>query len=167
MATLEQIGPDNAMQFKAVRLAALRDSPGAFGSTFAKESQYTDAEWSKRAVEWSSQKSIGYLAIDAENACGIAAAFLHREDLRIACVVSMWVAPGHRRSGIGRMLIDAINAWGRQCGAVTMRLNVTSNNTTAIEFYKRNGFLMTGNTEPYPNDPAIFEYEMTRPVLAV
>jgi ribosomal protein S18 acetylase RimI-like enzyme len=34
-------------------------------------------------------------------------------------------------------------------------------NETAISFYKRMGFVMTGRTEPYPNDPALIEYEMT------
>jgi ribosomal protein S18 acetylase RimI-like enzyme len=41
---------------------------------------------------------------------------------------------------------------------------VTSNNHAAIEFYERMGFSMTGNTEPYPNDPLIIEYEMSQVV---
>jgi len=40
-------------------------------------------------------------------------------------------------------------------------LMVTSNNRTPIEFYERMGFSMTGNTEPYPNDPSVIEYEMS------
>jgi ribosomal protein S18 acetylase RimI-like enzyme len=39
---------------------------------------------------------------------------------------------------------------------------VTSINDDAIEFYRQNGFTQTGRTEPYPNDPDIVEYEMTR-----
>ena len=39
-------------------------------------------------------------------------------------------------------------------------LTVTSVNNGAIRFYERLGFRMTGRTEPYPNDPAIFEHEM-------
>jgi ribosomal protein S18 acetylase RimI-like enzyme len=39
-------------------------------------------------------------------------------------------------------------------------LTVTSVNHGAIRFYERLGFRKTGKTEPYPNDPAIFEYEM-------
>jgi len=41
---------------------------------------------------------------------------------------------------------------------------VTSNNERAIRFYERLGFAKTGRTEPYPNDLAIIEYEMLRPV---
>jgi ribosomal protein S18 acetylase RimI-like enzyme len=39
-------------------------------------------------------------------------------------------------------------------------LMVTSVNPGATRFYQRLGFCKTGKTEPYPNDPAIFEYEM-------
>ena len=42
---------------------------------------------------------------------------------------------------------------------------VTSANLAAISFYQRLGFIRTGRTEPYPNDPAIFEYEMSKPIL--
>jgi len=42
---------------------------------------------------------------------------------------------------------------------------VTNNNFAAIAFYKRLGFAPTGHTEPYPNDPALIEYEMSKPLL--
>jgi ribosomal protein S18 acetylase RimI-like enzyme len=161
---LEQISPKNVLIFKAVRLQALQDSPSAFGSTYAKESQFSDADWLKRAVDWSSDRSIGYLAIRREIPCGIVAAFLNEHDPRKAHLVSMWVSPTHRRDGIGRALIDAIQAWARIRAAHSLQLTVTSSNHTAIEFYKRSGFTMTGNTEPYPNDPTLFEYEMSKAI---
>jgi len=36
-----------------------------------------------------------------------------------------------------------------------------------MAFYERLGFIRTGRTEPYPNDPALIEYEMSRPVGTV
>lgn len=164
MPALAQITAANALEFKAIRLIALQDSPTAFGSTYAKESQFSDGDWIKRAADWSSDRSIGYLAMDSVTACGIAAAFLSEGDPRIAYLISMWVAPSHRRSGIGRKLVDAIDAWAKSRNVHVLKLMVTSNNQTAIEFYKQNGFLMTGNTEPYPNDPTLIEYEMSRSV---
>jgi hypothetical protein len=41
---------------------------------------------------------------------------------------------------------------------------VTSNNSTAIQFYERCGYSFTGTTGPYQNDPALFEYEMATPL---
>ncbi|MDB5173122.1 MAG: hypothetical protein JWN51_1895 [Phycisphaerales bacterium] len=164
---LERITPGNALVYKTIRLTALRDSPSAFGGTYARESELSDADWIQRAADWGGERSMGYLAMDSGAGCGIAAAFLDEHDPLTAHLRSMWVAPTHRRAGVGRSLIDAIDAWARGRGARALRLMVTSSNHSAIEFYKRNGFSMTGNTKPYPNDPALIEYEMSRPVLAL
>jgi hypothetical protein len=64
MPALERITPTHALDIKAVRLMALRDSPSAFGSTYAKESQFSDADWLKRAANWSNDRSVGYLAME-------------------------------------------------------------------------------------------------------
>jgi ribosomal protein S18 acetylase RimI-like enzyme len=73
----------------------------------------------------------------------------------------MWTAPTHRQRGVGQLLVNAITDWATLRGAHTVRLMVVCVNETAISFYKRMGFVMTGRTEPYPNDPALIEYEMT------
>ncbi len=164
MITLDPVSQPNAMIFKDVRLRALQYTPSAFGSTYAREFQLTDADWVKRADQWASGNSAAYLAMDAGIPCGIAGAFLRREDATQAQLVSMWVVPTHRRLGIGRLLINAILDWARTKGIRTLYLMVTCNNDPAIRFYQRLGFTMTGRTEPYPNDPALIEYEMSRPI---
>jgi ribosomal protein S18 acetylase RimI-like enzyme len=108
MITLELITPQDAMLFKDVRLRALQDTPTAFSSTYAKESQLTDADWITRAAQWTNEKSSTYLAMDAEIPCGIVSGILDKDDAKRAHLLSMWVAPTHRRSGIGRKLVKAI-----------------------------------------------------------
>jgi ribosomal protein S18 acetylase RimI-like enzyme len=164
MIALAPITPQNALIFKAVRLRALRDTPSAFGSTYAKESQLTDADWIKRAVQWNGERTAGFLAMDSGAACGIAGSFLDQDDARRAHLVSMWTAPTHRQRGIGRLLVNEVFGWARLRRARTLQLMVTSNNEPAILFYQRLGFTRTGRTEPYPNDPALTEYEMSRPI---
>ena len=152
------------LTFRTVRLWALQDSPAAFGSTFARESQFPDAEWLRRAANMNGEKAVGYLAMDDDRACGIIGAFRDENNSLSANVVSMWVAPAHRRTGVGSSLVTAIQTWARSRGVRALRLMVTSNNRTAIEFYERMGFSMTGKTEPYPNDPSLIEYEMSQVV---
>jgi ribosomal protein S18 acetylase RimI-like enzyme len=164
MAILRQITPQMALRYKAVRLRALEDSPSAFGSTYLRESQFTDEEWSTRARNLNGERAVGYLAFDRDEYCGIAVCFLDEQDLLKADLISMWVAPEYRRSGVGRLLVDAIATWVSDRGAQNLQLMVTSSNHAAMAFYKRNGFAMTGRTEPYPNDPALIEYEMSRAV---
>jgi ribosomal protein S18 acetylase RimI-like enzyme len=162
MISLQLVTPANAMHFKAVRLRALSDTPTAFSSTYAAESRLSDRNWIERAQEWSSKRSTMYLAMDVENPCGIVSGFLDRGDTTRAHLASMWVAPSHRRSGIGRMLVNAIIEWAQLQSADTVQLTVTSNNDPAIEFYKSLGFSPTGKIAPYRNDPALNDVEMIR-----
>jgi ribosomal protein S18 acetylase RimI-like enzyme len=66
---------------------------------------------------------------------------------------------------VGALLVSAAETWARGAGAKTMSLMVTSNNPSAQSFYKRLGFAFTGFQQPWPNDPAFFEHEMSRPLL--
>ena len=162
MTVLQPITSANASAFKTVRLQALQDSPGAFSSTYARESQFTEEDWNQRIRNWNGERGVGYLALDGETHCGIAGSILDIHDPSTAQLISMWVAPSQRRSRVGKALVEAVFAWAKERSARRLRLMVTSNNPTAIAFYTRLGFTMTGKTEPYPNDASVFEYEMAK-----
>jgi ribosomal protein S18 acetylase RimI-like enzyme len=159
MVTLEPIATGNVALFREVRLRALQDAPLAFGSTYARESQFSDEEWLQRVTRWNGESGIGYLAMEGGHGCGIAGVL---EDGACAHHISMWVAPTHRKCGAGRLLVNEIADWSRQRGVHVMRLMVTSSNESAMQFYQRLGFSRTGRTEPYPNDPALIECEMSK-----
>jgi len=164
MITIEPITAANVQLFKGVRLRALADTPSAFGSTYAHESQFPDSEWLNRALRWNGERGVGLLAMDGPTGCGIAGSFLRENDPTKAQLISMWTAPSHRQQGVGRLLVNEILAWARTRNVHALFLMVTSVNQPAMLFYERLGFARTGRTEAYPNDPAIFEYEMSRPV---
>jgi ribosomal protein S18 acetylase RimI-like enzyme len=183
MHLLEEITPANIASFKSVRLRGLQESPSAFGSTYAWESAFTEEEWLARAIRFSGPTGIGFLARTVqtpqqnsiENYCGIAGGLLEDSSTSAdpasphppqVTLVAMWVAPEARRSGVASMLIRAVESWARVRGAKHLRLKVTSNNQPAIELYLRCGFRMTGHTEPYPNDPGLFEYEMSKSLVS-
>jgi ribosomal protein S18 acetylase RimI-like enzyme len=162
MISLEPVTPRNVTMFKEIRLRALQDAPSAFSSTYAKESQLSDAAWIERASQWSGERSVAYLAMDSDIPCGIGAAFLDEEDDTRAQLVSMWVAPSYRRLGIASSLVKAIIDWARLHGVCTLRLLVTSNNDAAIKFYDRLGFTMIGCIAAHANDPSLGDCEMSR-----
>ncbi len=165
MIAIKPVTPLNVVIFKAVRLRALQDAPHAFGSTYGKESQFADSEWLVRVERMNGERGAGFLAMDGETACGIAGSFLDENDPTRAQLISMWTAPTYRQQGIGRLLVKEVLHWAYRRNARTMLLMVTSNNEPAIRFYERLGFTRTGRTEPSPNDPAVLEYEMSRPIL--
>jgi ribosomal protein S18 acetylase RimI-like enzyme len=162
MIALEPITSRSVMLFREIRLRALCDAPSAFGSTYAKEAQLSDAEWLHRTERWNGHSGIGFLAMDGSVGCGIAGSFLDDRDAAQAHLISMWTAPTYRRQGVGRLLVETIGDWARERGAQALLLMVTSSNHSAMKFYSRLGFSQTGRTEPYPNDSALVEYEMVK-----
>ena len=166
MIAIAPITPGNVSTFKDVRLRALLDTPSAFGSTYARESALSDAEWMGRAMRWNGERGIGFLAIDEGIGCGIVGSMLDEDDATSAMLVSMWTAPTHRRQGVARRLVDAVVSWARSRDVVVVRLMVTSTNAPAISFYEQLGFACTGRTEPYPNDASLVELEMLRRLSA-
>jgi ribosomal protein S18 acetylase RimI-like enzyme len=162
MTELQPITPLLTAEYKAVRLRALKDMPLAFGSTYEREARLSDDEWAARAARLCSGRDAGFLAFCDGSYAGLVLCFVEAEDATTGQLISMWVAPEARMGGVGRMLIDAIAKWAAERGVKTLRLMVTSVNDGAMEFYRRNGFCMTGKTGPYPNDPAVVEYEMER-----
>src|SRR5689334_8981096 len=162
MIRIEPITSQNTLVFKAIRLRALQDAPFAFGSTFLKESQLTDSDWINRVERMNGEVGAGFLAMDDDLACGIVGSFVDQSDRTCAHLISMWTAPKHRQRGIGRLLVNAVLNWARSRDTRVLQLMVTSNNQPAIRFYEQLGFSRTGRTQPYPNDPAVIEYEMSR-----
>jgi ribosomal protein S18 acetylase RimI-like enzyme len=159
-AVVQRITPDYLDIFKAVRLRALQEAPYAFGSTYEREANFSEKDWLARIERWNGEAGIGFLAMDRDVPCGILGAFLDQADGSRVEILSMWTAPTYRRKGVGSLLINSVVAWARSRKARALRLMVTHRNESAIRFYKRLGFAMTGRTEPYPNDPDIIELEM-------
>jgi ribosomal protein S18 acetylase RimI-like enzyme len=165
MIAIVPITRQNTLTFRDVRLRALQDSPSAFSSTYAKESQLTDGDWIARAGQWSGERAVGFLAMDADIACGIVAGLRDQGDPTRTDLVAMWVAPTYRRRGVGRLLVEAVLAWARTRGARTVQLRVTCNNEPAIQLYQSFGFALTGETQPHAHDTNLYDYEMSRPVV--
>jgi len=164
MIAIVPVSPENVATFKDVRLRALEDAPTAFASTYAREAEFSDEEWMRRTLRWDGVTGIGYLAMEGDLSCGIAGAFLAGETLSRALLVSMWTSPTHRKSGVGRMLMEAIEQWSRERGARRVELLVTSTNEVATHFYKRMGFILTGRSEPHPFDDSVIDFEMVKTI---
>jgi ribosomal protein S18 acetylase RimI-like enzyme len=164
LIAIEPITLQNLSLFKEVRLRALQEAPYAFGSTYARESAFTDSEWVGRLDRWNGARGVGFIAVDGGSPCGIAGTLVDEKNPERAALVSMWTAPSRRQTGVGRLLVNQVLDWAAGRKVSTLLLMVTSNNAGAIRFYEKLGFARTGRTEPYPNDPAVTEYEMSRPI---
>ena len=166
MIAIVPITRKNALLVKDVRLRALQDSPNVFSSSYARESRLTDGRWIARAEQLSGERAVGFLAVDRDIACGMAVGRLDQDDEGRADLEAMWVAPEHRRRGLGRALVDSVLImWARMRGVRAVRLMVRCNNEPAIELYQSLGFALTGQTKPHTHDPSLRDCEMSRPLV--
>jgi len=143
------LSPDDWQVWRSLRLAALADAPGAFGSTLAAWTGHGDTE----------QRWRGRLATVALNVCltvedqpaGMVSATAPDREGAVE-LISLWVAPFARGRGVGDAALDCVVAWAHaEFGDVSVVLSVKTANTPAIQLYGRHGFTDAG---PSPDDPS-------------
>ena len=159
MVVVREVTPDDWETLRDVRLAALREAPHAFASTYAREASFTEEQWRGRIND----RSVTYFAYLPENPepAGLAGAYVADG---IANVVSMWVRPSARGNGVGEALIGATADWAKTRDHAALLLWVTESNTSARKLYDRCGFALTGERQPLPSDPTVPEVQMRRPL---
>jgi GNAT superfamily N-acetyltransferase len=152
MARTPSIRPfmaDEWRTYKALRLRALTDSPDAFGATLAGEEARTDTEWANRLQSGADQRwNLALVAEVDTKPIGLAWGRIEKSNPDVANVYQMWVAPAHRQSGVGRLLLERIIAWAQAMKVRRIALSVTCGDTAASRLYTRAGFKPVGTPQP-------------------
>jgi GNAT superfamily N-acetyltransferase len=131
--------------YRGLRLAALADSPDAFGRTLTEEQERSDAEWSSRlAAGVGSDLDLPLVAEIDGQPIGLAWGRIETSDLDVANLYQMWVAPTYRRRGVGRMLLETVTSWAQSKNACYLELGVTYRDSPAMRLYRRAGFEPVG-----------------------
>jgi len=144
-----------------IRLAALRDAPNAFGSTYAKQAASIEADWRRRISRGGT--FFAYVPeVDGNEPAGLVGAF--QEKPGTVELVSLWVRPQARGLGVGEALVDAVIKWARARNATSVHLWFTEMNFHARMLYERCGFTPTGERQPLPSKASLREVGMTRPL---
>lgn len=63
------------------------------------------------------------------------------------------VSPQKQASGIGKQLLEASEKYALQQGCTAVTMTVISVRRELIAWYERRGFYLTGERQPFPNDP--------------
>lgn len=150
------ITPDDWEDWRDIRLRSLLEDPDAFGSTYARESQFDESTWRARTDGISGPAMLAYAD---DKAVGMGAGWLY-EPGRLM-VVAMWTEPAWRGQGVGRSLLDQVVGWARE-RALRPDLWVADANLAARRLYERYGFEPNGETAPLREESGL---TMTRLVL--
>src|SRR5688572_10604483 len=100
MVEVRPLRPDDWQVTRELRLAALLDAPAAFGGTYEDALQRTEAHWR----EWPANGQPFAAYLDGKPV-GMAAAIAKSPQTTI--LISMWVAPEARGTGVNRALLEA------------------------------------------------------------
>ncbi len=156
MIALRLLTPEDWFVWRSLRLAALAESPSAFGSRLADWQGDGDREdrWRARLSIPGSRNVVADLGGEP---AGMASAVPLPADsdaqpAREAGdveLISMWVArPARGRWEIAGALIRELVAWAANLGSPAVWLSVRETNAPAIALYRRHGFEATGERVP-------------------
>jgi ribosomal protein S18 acetylase RimI-like enzyme len=136
---------------KTIRLAALQESPTAFGLSHATAAAYSEQQWRERASQATQREFL--LAIHKEQAIGlIGGAVSPTQEYNL---IAMWVHPVYRGKGIAGLLVDAIKARAIAGGHRRVVLSVSPDNALAANLYRRSGFVSLPEWEVLTSHPDI------------
>ena len=137
-----------------MRLAALKEAPYAFGSTYAREVKAPEATWRSGL-----QSRTRFVAeVDGEVVGTVSGG--PGKARAASAVTAMWVDPRFRGQGIGDLLLAKVLDWACSQRYREVFLWVTEGNDNAERLYLRHGFVRTGGSEEVR--PGQLEFELTR-----
>ena len=119
--------------WRSLRLAALRDAPEAFKSSYDDWATADEARWRQRLDGWLNLVA----SLDGEDV-GMASGKIGDPVL----LTSLWVAPHARGRGVGDVLVDSVVGWA---APRPVALGVEAGNEYARALYLRHGFVEAGH----------------------
>ncbi len=141
---------------RSLRLEALADAPTAFETTLDQALAFSDDAWRKRARGLATDQL--FMAFADNQPIGMAGAVADTDGRWE--IISMWVHPAHRGTGVARELVKAATDHAACAGATRILRWVTVGNEVARSLYERMGFRATGRRQALPGKSPLEEQEM-------
>ena len=137
---IRRLSVEDVDVFRRVRLEALSHEPSSFASVFSDWAYLSDHEWRQHLnqpvfVAFLSGQPVGMMGLRFERARKMA----HRAKL-----VSVYVRKGERGMGIAADLLQELTECARDHAVLQLELAVNAENSAAIRFYRRHGFVEVG-----------------------
>ncbi|MBL1408496.1 GNAT family N-acetyltransferase [Sphingobacterium faecale] len=137
---LIRLSADQWQAYKDIRLEALQAEPGKFGSNYAKESNYSDQEWST-LLENDNRAIFGLY--HQSNLVGLTGVALFYGDHSKALLFSSYIKPEHRGKGVSTLFYEERMAWARQKNCRSILVSHRAGNEASKAANQRFGFVYT------------------------
>lgn len=141
-----QITPERWIEYKELRLKALKDNPLAFDSSPEDEEQLSEEEWKEKLAEENDFKV--FIEDNRRLIAKMEVEWDKRAKVRhIAEVYGVYIDPQYRGKGLGKMLMDAVEKLAPQHDIKKLWLDVVVTQAPAMGLYRKLGFREIGRTE--------------------
>lgn len=147
MLDIRKFRADEWSIYREVRLAALKEAPTAFGSTYEESVGRDDASWRARLAAIDPALDCPLGVFENGRAVGLAWGSIQPDNSEKADLYQMWTAPECRGEGAARRLLNEVIAWAIDQGATEIVLGVTRGNVAAESLYRSAGFEAFGEPE--------------------
>ena len=151
---------DDVDRLRALRLAALKDTPDAFGAKYEDEAEKPILDWQNRLknTNWcfvvADGVDVGLLAVDRAE-----------KDRNSDCwLSSWWIHQDHRGSGIPKLMLNWLEQLCIEKKWEKIGLGVWPDNLRAISAYKKLGFTEAEKLLPSRSIPGLMYLAMYRNV---
>jgi len=138
--------PDDWEVWRRVRLEALAGAPEAFASTLSQWQSAPEDRWRQRL------SAVPFNVVAVVDGMTVGQASGTELDAGRVELISVWVAPGARGTGVGDALIAAVKDYAGEAGANVVRLSVRRRNEPAIRLYERSGFVASDEPGDAPDE---------------
>jgi RimJ/RimL family protein N-acetyltransferase len=151
---------DDVDRLRSLRLAALKDTPSAFGAKYEDEAEKPILDWQNRLnnTYWcfvvADGVDVGLLAVDRAE-----------KDRNSDCwLSSWWIHQDHRGSGIPKLMLNWLEQLCIEKNWEKIGLGVWPDNLRAIAAYKKLGFTEAEELLPSRSIPGLMYLAMYRNV---
>jgi ribosomal protein S18 acetylase RimI-like enzyme len=141
MLLIRRIQLGEAELFRGIRLAALREAPRAFSSTYDSALRRTPESWREQADSTAcGPDRATFLAVSDEFPIGIVALYRLCRGSDTGELMQMWIAPEYRGHGIAKRIMDVAFQWAGNNYFRAVVAKVARNNARALRLYREYGF---------------------------
>lgn len=146
MRSIRRIRLGEGSLFREVRLAALKESPEAFGSTYESAMERSGESWCEQADGTAAGKNRAtFLIFQNDSPAGLVAVYRVEERPDFGEIIQLWVAPPLRGTGAAVQLTETALEWARASGFSHVIAGVLRNNHRSRGLFLKLGFEVSGD----------------------
>lgn len=138
---VRRLKPEDASVFRALRLASLEDAPDSFSSTYADWLAISDQDL--RALLENEPIFAAFVDDQPVGLIGLIPTTKSKQSHRWGLAM-VYVSQQVRGRGAANELMLSALRFAKDAGVLQLELSVNAANARAIRFYKRHGFVVTG-----------------------